>query len=414
MRILIVCQYYSPEPFRITDMATAFVKMGHEIDVLTGIPNYPEGRFYKGYGLMRRRDEVLDGVRVIRAPIIPRGNGRAFSLIANFASFMTGASIKALFVRRGAYDVVLVYQLSPVTMAIPGIVAAWRAHVPVVLYIVDLWPESIRASGGTNNEVIYELLGRVVSWIYKRSARILITSQGFTTSILSRGQEAKNVRYIPQYPEDVYESVVVPEDDPSRGEIPDGFNVVFTGNIGTAQGLEVVLDAAERLAKFPEIRWILIGEGRARPVLQEAVAARGLAGCVLFLGRRPMARIPVYLALCDAALLCLKSQPLFALTFPAKTQSYLACGIPVIGSIDGDAAKVITEAGAGLVGPAGDARALAENVLAMYRSGPDVRKEYATNAIRFHKEHFHKGKIMVEIEKNLREVMEDSCNKKLD
>ena len=414
MRILIVCQYYAPEPFRISDMAVGFVKRGHKIDVLTGIPNYPEGRFYKGYGLMRRRDEVLDGVRVIRAPIIPRGNGRASSLVANFASFMTGAGIKALFVRRGAYDVVLVYQLSPVTMAIPGIVAAWRARVPVVLYIADLWPESIRASGGTNNEVIYELVGRIVSWIYKRSDRILITSQGFTPSIISRGQEAKNVRYIPQYPEDVYQPVVVPEDDPARGEIPEGFNVVFTGNIGTAQGLEVVLDAAKRLTKFPEIRWILIGDGRARSILEEAVRERGLAGRILFLGRRPMARIPVYLALCDVALLCLKPHPLFALTLPAKTQSYLACGIPVIGSIDGDAARVISEAGAGLVGPAGDAPALAENVLTMYRSGAEVRTQYATNAVRFFKEHFHKDKIMFEIEKNLHEVIEDACIKKLD
>lgn len=404
MRILIVCQYFSPEPFRITDIAGELVKNGHSVEVLTGIPNYPEGRFYKGYGLARRRDEIVDGIRVVRVPTLPRGKGNALRLAANYMSFVLSGSLRALNRAQAQYDVILVYQLSPVFMAIPAIVASKRNRVPMVLYVADLWPESLSTAGGTKNKSILAIVGWVVDRIYRRSELIFVTSKGFIEPIVARGYHSRKVRYIPQYPEDLYRPAVVAHDDPARADMPLGFTVVFTGNIGMAQGLDIVIEAASILSDFEDIRWVLIGDGRARADLESMVAARGLKDRVLFLGRRPMERIPAYLALADAALLCLAPEPLFAVTLPAKIQSYLACGIPIIGSIDGDAARVISEAGAGLVGPAGDAVVLARNVRTMYESKSAERKAYSESALRYFDANFRKETLIAKIEDNLAEA----------
>lgn len=408
MRILVVCQYYAPEPFRITDIATELLKRGHHVDVLTGIPNYPEGRFYKGYGFVQRRLEMLDGVRVFRVPIIPRGKGTAIRLVLNYASFVVSGSLWALMIPRHDYDVVLVYQLSPVIMAIPGIIAASHVCVPMVLYVADLWPESLSAARGTNNKAILRSVERIVDWIYRKSKIILVTSKGFMDAIMLRGQPLHKLKYVPQYPEDVYRPATVPLDDPARGEMPKGFNIVFTGNIGVAQGLKVVIEAATKLLSYNNIHWVIIGDGRAREALEKLSVSKGLGQRVHFLGRRPMARIPIYLALSDAALLCLSPDPLFALTLPAKIQSYFACGMPIIGSVDGDAANVIVESGAGLAGRAGDATALEKNVLAMYRSSVEERKIYSKNALRYFNENFRKDRLITEIELNLRQAVIDN------
>jgi glycosyltransferase involved in cell wall biosynthesis len=406
MKILIVCQYFYPESFRITDIALELKKTGHKVSVLTGMPNYPEGRFYKGYGLLSKKRGMVGGVHVRRALIVPRGKGKTIDLAMNYFSFIASASLSALRVHHGDYDVVFVYQLSPVTMAIPGIVAATKAHVPLVTYVVDLWPESLSAAGGTKNRKVLSLVGKLVDWIYRKSARVLVASLGFIEPIVLRGHAPNKLRYIPQYPEDLYRQVIVPETDPAREEMPRGFIVIFTGNIGAAQNLGVVVDAAEELAEYHDIYWVLIGDGRARVDLQHRVKARGFDRRILFFGKRPMARIPTYLSLADLALVCLSPEPLFALTLPAKIQSYFACGIPVVGSADGDAAQVIVESGAGLAGPAGDASALAQNVLAMYRSSPDERMAYANNALRYYNEHFRKERLIAEIELNLRQVVD--------
>lgn len=398
MKLLVVCQYFDPEPFRITDITYELARRGHEIDVLTGIPNYPEGRFYKGYGLSRRREETVRGVRVRRSAIVPRGRGTALSLALNYLSFALSASLSARFSADRDYDVILVYQLSPVFMAIPALVAARRSGAPIIHYVADLWPESLSTAGGTSNTLVHVCVGWIVDKIYRRSRRILVTSSGFIDPIVRRGHSLRKITYLPQYPEDLYKPTTVADDDPARGEMPEGFTIVFTGNIGKAQGLDVVIEAAERLKKFSDIKWVMIGDGRARAELQSTVAARGLSDRILFLGRRPMARIPTYLALSDAALLCLAPHPLFTLTLPAKTQSYLACGIPVIGCIDGDGARVIEESGAGYAGPAGDGAALARNVLALFKSPESVRKHYAECAISYFNENFRKDALIDKLE----------------
>lgn len=404
MHILIVCQYYDPEPFRISDIAQELSKRNHSVDVLTGIPNYPEGKYYKGYGLRKRREERRSGVRIIRVPVVPRKRGRAVDLLFNYLSFTLSASLKALAFCRPSYDVILVYQLSPILMAIPGLIAASKLGVPFILYIADLWPESLATTGGTQNKYIYNAFSKIASYIYNKTELIFITSQGFSKSVQSRLSMHQNIMYIPQYPEEIYKPATVLDDAPERQEIPFGFNIVFTGNLGVSQGLEIVLDVAEKLSTYEHIHWILIGDGRARSNLESEAQARGLEKKVIFLGRRPMNRIPTYLALCDAALLCLRSEPLFSLTLPAKLQSYLACGIPVIGSIDGEASRIICEAQAGLVGPAGDRGALLANVLKMYCDTKEERSIYSMNALAYNEQKFCKKQLITTIESSLLEV----------
>ena len=401
MKILIVCQYFHPEQFRINDMTCELAKAGHQVSVLTGIPNYPSGRFFPGYGLRRKRDEDYFGVTVKRVPIIPRGQGRGFELAINYLSFAITGALAAMRVRKGDYDVVLVYQLSPVTMAIPGVVAAHRAKASLVQYVADLWPESLSAGGGVGNKIVLGLVGKVVDRIYRRCSSIWVTSEGFITPILNRGVPRRKLEYMPQYPESVYRPVSVCESDAIRREIPEGFIVVFTGNIGEAQGLEVAIEAAGFLSSFEAIHWVIIGDGRAREKILRMSEERGLSGKVLFLGKKPMEEIPLYLSLADIALLCLRPEPLFELTLPAKLQSYLACGMPIVGCIDGDAARVIRESGSGLVGPAGDARRLADNVLSLYRAGDGELKRRSGNALRYFEANFKKEIVINKIELGL-------------
>lgn len=398
MKILVVCQYFDPEPFRITDIVYELAKRGHLVDVITGIPNYPEGRFYKGYGLYRRREERSQGVRVLRSAIFPRGGSSKVHLALNYASFAISASVSALFRTNRDYNVILVYQLSPVFMAIPALFAAKKTGAPIVHYVADLWPESLSTAGGTSNRLVNFCVGWIVDKIYRRSRKILVTSPGFIDPIVERGHPSRKLVYLPQYPEDLYKKVTVAEDDPVRAEMPKGFTIIFTGNVGKAQGLNIVVEAAEQLKEYDDIKWVIIGDGRGRAALQEAVDNRGLSNRIIFLGRKPMSRIPIYLALSDAALLCLAPQPLFAITLPAKTQSYLACGIPIIGSIDGDGAKVILESGAGYAGPAGDATALARNVLRLYESSELVRRRHEECALSYFNDNYRKDVLINRLE----------------
>lgn len=405
MKILIVCQYFSPEPFRITEIANELYKRGHLVDVLTGIPNYPEGHFYKGYGITKNYKELFNGVKIIRVPIIPRGNGNSIVLALNYISFAITGSLRALIFQKKSYDVILVYQLSPVMMAIPGVITSLHLCIPMVLYVADLWPESLSAVKGTKSKVILKFVGWIVDQIYRKSKKILVTSKGFIKSITLRGQPLGKLIYVPQFPEDIFHPLTVEKDNPIRKEMPKGFTIIFTGNVGVAQGLEVVLEAALKLFSYNEINWVIIGDGRARKKLEKKSISCGLNQRIHFFGRRPMSCIPVYLALSDVALICLKQDPVFELTLPAKIQSYFACGIPIIGSIDGNAANIILESGAGLVGSAGDANALVENVLTLYRSSLESRTKYRLNALRYYKKYYSKDLLMSKIEYILYQAM---------
>lgn len=362
MRLLVVSQYFWPENFRINDLVSELARKGHEITILTGWPNYPDGRVFDEYRRDPRRYASFDGVRVVRVPLIPRGRG-GLRLILNYLSFALSASLLGLWKLRGqTFDAVLVYEPSPITVGIPGAVMRAVKKAPMALWVLDLWPETLKAVGVVKSDAVLRLVGRLVTFIYRRCDLILAQSRSFIPQIRRYAGEDRRIEYFPNWAESVFDGGVA-EPAPEVTPAPQGFNVMFAGNIGEAQDFPAILAAAAVLKDRTNIRWLIVGDGRMSPWVAEQIAAQGLEGRVQLLGRHPVERMPSFFCHADALLVSLKNELIFALTIPGKLQSYLAAGIPVIAMLDGEGAELLTEAGAGLACAAGDHAGLARAVL---------------------------------------------------
>jgi colanic acid biosynthesis glycosyl transferase WcaI len=405
MRILIVTSYYWPEGFRVTDLAAGLKARGHDVAVLTGLPNYPAGRFFDGYGIRGPFREEHQGIPIIRVPIVPRGDGRAANLVLNYASFAASAALRALTIGGRAWDVVFVFQLSPVTTLFPACAIRAVFGVPVVAWVQDLWPESIASAGFARSPRMFSAARAISGWLYRRCDRILGTSRAFQPRLESLGVPAERFGYLPQWAEDLF------RDDtgaPATADAPwaDGFPVMFAGNLGRVQALDTLLDAAERLKGDPEIRWVFLGDGSRREWLTIEAERRGLGGRVFVLGRQPVGQMPAFYAKAGAMLVSLKPDDTMALTVPAKVQSYLAAGRPIIGSISGEAAQVIEESGAGWAAPAGDPVGLAEIVTRMKSLPEPERIQMGQRGRDFSLRNFARERCLDTLERTLAEAAE--------
>jgi colanic acid biosynthesis glycosyl transferase WcaI len=407
LNVLILTQYFWPESFRINDLASALCERGHEVTVLTGMPNYPTGRLFAGYGLLRPATEAYGRVRVLRVPLVPRGIARGWRLGVNYLSFMLSASLLAPLRCRGPLDAIFVYEPSPILVGIPATLLRRLKRVPLLFWVQDLWPESLRAAGGIESPAILGAVARVAGYIYRRCDRVLVQSQGFVDPVVAVGAERARVHYLPNWAESLYRPVEVPADANERAELPQGFRVMFAGNLGAAQSLETILEAARRLRTTPEIQWILLGDGHRRSWLGEQVRALGLAGTMHVLGPRPVAEMPRYLALGDVLLVTLRRDPIFERTIPTKLQSYLACGRPVMAALDGEGARVVAEAGAGLTCPAEDAAALADGIRQLHAAGEDERRRLGRNGREYFERTFERERLVSRVEELMREAVEE-------
>lgn len=396
MNILVVSQYFYPENFRINDLCSELVQQGNKVTVLTGIPNYPEGKFYNGYSLFKPLKEEWNGIEIIRVPIFPRLNNK-IALILNYFSFVLSGCFYAKLKKLPKYDLVYVFEVSPVTVAFPAITYKKKHHVPIIMNVQDLWPENIQAVTGLSNPFILKQIDKMVDYIYEHCDLLLTSSQCFVEKIVSRGHSKNKVQYWPQYASGFFKKIDVPSSDSIHEELDGEFNVVFTGNIGYAQGLDVIVDAANSLKNNKAIKWHFVGDGRAKEELENKVKKLSLTENVNFWGRKPESEMPKYLSVADAALLVLKQDKVFEMTLPAKLQTYFACEIPVLASIDGEAAEVVKEAKAGYVSPAGDAEKLAEIVLEMFETSQEKRKQMGANARSYFDRHFDKEKLLREL-----------------
>lgn len=371
MKILVVCQYYDPEPFRIGDICRALIAKGHEVTVVTGQPNYPEGEIYPGYEKDKRRHEVLDGVEVHRCFTMPRKSGVLHRFL-NYYSFMLSS---CRFVKKlpGDYDVVLVNQLSPVMMAKAGILYGRKHKKKVVMYCLDLWPESLIAGGIGRSSPIYKFFHRVSRNIYTKMDKILVTSREFTGYLQQQfGIPEEKIQYLPQYAEELFDAL--PEVSREKH-----LNLTFAGNIGEVQSVKTILQAAKKL-QGESITFHIVGSGSDLERLQKLAAGWKLKN-VVFYGRRPVYEMPEFYAKADAMLVTLKADPVLSLTLPGKVQSCMAAGKPILGAVDGETARVIAEAECGYCGKAEDADALAENISAFAKAdkekmGQNARKYY--------------------------------------
>ena len=405
MRILIVTQYFWPEDFRINDVALGLQERGHEVTVYTGKPNYPGGTFFPGYGMFARPAERYHGVSVIRVPLVPRGAGGSARLALNYLSFALLASVLVPLRCRGEFDAMLVYEPSPITVGVPALLVKALKGTPLLFWVQDLWPESLSATGALRSPLLLRWVERLVRYIYRRCDRILVQSRAFIEPIARLGIHAQRIHYLPNSAEALYRPVTGQVGAPVAPDLPPGFRVMFAGNIGAAQDFATILGAAERLKSQPGIHWLIVGDGRMLPWVAAEIERRNLQGSVHLLGRHPVESMPGFFALADAMLVTLKRHPIFALTIPTKLQSYLACARPVIAALDGEGARIVLEAQAGLTCPAEEPEALAAAVLAMARLSPQEREAMAQRGRAYFEGHFERTTLLDRLEGWMKDVM---------
>jgi colanic acid biosynthesis glycosyl transferase WcaI len=405
VKILIVSQYFWPENFRINDLTQELLQRGHRVTVLTGIPNYPAGTVFEEYRKTPKAFEYYSGARVFRVPMIARGNG-AVRLFLNYLSYVIGACLYGPWRLRGQQaDVIFVFEPSPVTVGLPAILLGRIKRAPVVFWALDLWPETLAAIGVVRSPMVVGWVGHLVRFIYERCTLVLGQSRGFLPKIAKYCSDAKKIRYFPSWAEEIFNEadlVRAPEVPIQQGV----FNVLFAGNIGDAQDLPAVLNAAESLKHNTAIRWLIVGDGRRSVWLHEEVARRGLQSNVLLLGRFTVERMPSFYAHADALLVSLKKDPVFSLTIPGKVQSYLMAGVPILGMLDGEGAQVITDSNAGLVCAAGNSGGLASAVLEMFAMSVDQRQQLGRNGRDYAQKEFGRGLLMGQLEVLLHEAVD--------
>ncbi len=396
MKILVVCQYYYPEPFRIPDICREMAARGHEITVVTGTPNYPEGVIYKGYENGAREEEVLDGVRVHRCPLIPRKQGALYRFL-NYYSFVF-SSHRYLRRLKEDFDVVFVNQLSPVMMAQSAQNWAKRHGKKCVLYCLDLWPESLLAGGIQKDSAIYKVFLAISRRIYRKADALLITSLGFRDYFRDwMGISEEKIHYLPQYAEDMFGQVKKAEQE------QEGVHFLFAGNVGQSQTVETIVEAARLLADEKQIYIHIVGGGISLEKCREL--AYGLEN-ITFYGRRDLSEMPAFYSRADAMLVTLVDDPVLSLTLPGKVQSYMAAGKPVIGAIGGETARLIQEADCGACANAEDAEGLAR-VIREAAADPENLKRQGENARRYYDAHFRKEIFM----KTLLDILQENCER---
>ena len=403
LKILIVTQYFWPENMRINDLVRAFSENGHEVSVLTGWPNYPEGSVYSEFSASPERFKSYFGARIVRVPLVSRGK-RSVSLIFNYVSFFLSASTLGVFkLRNEKFDAVFVYAVSPIMAAIPAVVLGRIKKVPVFVWVLDLWPETLRAVGVLRQPALLALVGRVVSAIYNRADYLLLQSKGFADNVkqyCTKEITPERLIYFPSWAEDDF-SASTPLTSNLLERDDSVFTIVFAGNLGEAQDFPAILEAAEALKDKVAVRWVIVGDGRMSKWLHEQVTTRNLSN-VLLLGRHPLSEMPGVFACADALLVSLKTNDVFEKTIPGKVQAYMASSKPILGMINGEAARVIEESGGGVSCPSGDIQGLVRITLQLATTSPAQREIMGRAGRSYYLSHFSKPALMGRLEELFR------------
>lgn len=390
--ILVVSQYFFPEQFRINDICQEWVKRGYKVTVVTGIPNYPMGHIFEGYGLTKKRHEIWNDIEIYRIPLIPRGSS-SFGMIMNYVSFMVSGMFAGHFKNIQA-DLVFSFEVSPMTQVLTGISFAKRLGIPHYLYVQDLWPENVETVTGIQNSMIINPINKMVDYIYKNSDEIFTTSPSFVDSICNRkiSVDRNKVHFWPQYAEDFYQPCVKKAVREIRND--DSFKIIFTGNIGTAQGLDILPKTIE-LLKDENIKVVMVGDGRYLEKFNQEVRDHEVADKFIMVGRQPAERIPELLSACDVAFLSFQDKPLWEKTIPAKLQSYMACGMPIIAAAKGETERIIAEANCGMCCAIGNSEELSKTIRKMMISN---LKSMSIKSREYFEEHFDKQMLMNQME----------------
>lgn len=399
MKILATCQYGFPEPYPFLYPMEELVKRGHTVHAITGMPNYPMGKIYPGYSIFKEKEEVHEGIQITHVPLIPREKNIVFRFL-NYHSYPIFAKRRVMQLS-GDYDVVFANQTSPVMMVEPAIAYAKKWNKKVVMYCMDLWPASLEVGGVSKNSFIYRYYHKISQRIYTNVDLILVTSKLFKDYFMDEFHIDENkIIYLPQY------SVL----EQSRMEAEQNkktTDFVFAGNVGTAQNLQILVNAAEIVEKEKirdngrEIYFHIVGDGQELENLKKIVKERKLKN-VVFYGRRPLEEMPKFYAMADAMLVTLTPNKLVSLTLPAKVQSYMTAGKAILASANGEINQVLSKSHAGYCAPADDVQGFVENIKKFIMD--ENRQEYGKNAIKFYEENFSKEKVIGRLEKILEDL----------
>lgn len=399
MKVLIVSQYFWPENFRINDLATGLVERGHDVTVLTGMPNYPEGKLFPGYGFFIKH-ENFKGVKLIRVPLVSRGNGRSLRLIVNYISFVLSACFLGPFLCHDKFNLIFVCQLSPVTVGLPALLLKKLKRIPIIFWILDLWPESLSATGAIHSPNILKMVDVLVRFIYRGCDKIIVSSRGFIPSVAKKLENSAHISYFPNWQEPEYKDVTTITEC-----LPEGFRVIFAGNVGAAQDFETILTVADKLKGFRDIQWIILGDGRRMEWVKEQVELRKLSESFHLKGRYASEAMPAFFAQADVMLVTLKRDPVFALTVPGKIQSYMACGKPIVAALDGEGGRLIKESGSGLSVSSENVDALADAILTMYRMPKKEREAMGKRGEEYCKNNFGRDILLDKLDGWMRTIV---------
>ncbi|OPC58300.1 glycosyltransferase family 4 protein [Elizabethkingia bruuniana] len=386
MNILIVTQYFYPETFKSTDLAFELQNRGHNVTVLAGIPNYPEGKIFEGYGYFKNRRQVVNGVKIERALLLTRGKGGGIRLFLNYYSFAFFASLKARkLAKKNKYDAIIVHEPSPITQFYPALQVKKKQGTPIYFWVMDLWPESLEIAGGVKNKTVLNYYKSLVQKFYTESKKILITSKGFKQSILEKGDFENKIEYFPNWAE---ESISEGTNDFPIPNLSEGFKVMFAGNVGEAQDLETIMNAILLLKDKKEIKFIIVGDGRKMPFVKEFINTHQLDENEFTVGRFPVEAMSTFFSAADLLLVSLKDDPIFNLTVPAKVQAYMSAGKPILAMLNGEGAETILDADCGFTVPASDAKKMAETIEKASRLDHEILQNMGENGRAYFKERF--------------------------
>jgi colanic acid biosynthesis glycosyl transferase WcaI len=394
MKILVVTQYFWPENFRINDLVEEFAVYGHEVTILTGIPTYPRGRVFPEFLSEPDLFNEFRSSRVIRVPIIPRGNTK-FKLALNYLSYIVSSIIIGSWkLRKNNFDVIFVYEPSPVTVGLPAIWLKKLKKAPIIFWSLDLWPESLSAVGVLNSKILLSFIGKVVKFIYNNCDLILAQSHSFINSINKYCREDVRVEYFPSWSEELPFSHELAQEVEYKNNT---FNILFTGNIGEAQDFPAIIDAAEYL-RSENVRWLIVGDGRMNDWLKAEVINRDLESQVILLGEFPIERMHSFYNHSQALLVSLKRDYYLSLVIPGKVQSYLMSGLPILGMVGGETEKIIKDSGCGYTCKPGDGIALAGIVNKMILTSDANKKSMGARGRNYAIQKFDRNMLLKKLE----------------
>lgn len=405
MKLLIVGQYFWPENFQINDVAKILVEQGHEVDVLTGQPNYPDGKIFVGYKSWKIQKDIWKRVNIYRIPLFPRKNASSLCLFLNYISFiMSGLFFAPIILRKRHYDVIFVYGTSPIFQALPAIFLGWLKNSPVTLWIQDLWPESLKATNHINSEYLLKFVKSIVIYIYSKSDLILVQSEAFINKVASLASN-KKILYHPNSADSIFLN-----DEKTRDvnlkSLKDGFNIIFAGNIGAAQSLPTIIESAKDLSEFKEIKFIFFGSGSKLDWFKKEIIKQKLDNIIIE-GRYPLNAMPSIMKQSSAMLVSLINEEIFSLTIPNKIQAYMASGKPIIACLNGEGARLIKKSNSGITCSAENHNELTKGIIDLYQMPIKERISLGENGKKYFKENFYMPFLCIQLVKKLQILKKD-------